>query len=374
MLRFLGERYRVDLVFEGPAESNHDKDAPFAFEGVRTVSGLPLWKRAAAPFSPLPVHHAMMDQDGFADAIRRMAGKEGYAFVWMNKSWLYPSIRKALPGVPVFIEQHAAERDVWENLVRNDPRWYIRLYSRWNGRKVMAFERRIYPDLAGAVSISARDAETTCASYPPIPLAVVPMGVDCSYYRPSDSVSDPRVLLFSGGGATRNVEAMRRYVTRIGPLLKADEPGIRLLWIGKVDERSTDFLPHESVELTGYVEHVPPYFDRGAIFIAPFDMGEGVKVKIVEALAMGKLIVSTPVGIRGLDIDDQPFVRVAEDDRGFARAILELVRDPSRPSLAAAARRYAEDKFDCNKVVEALPAFIDAALSEWGSRRRTDGA
>jgi len=102
-------------------------------------------------------------------------------------------------------------------------------------------------------------------------------------------------------------------------------------------------------------------------------MGEGVKVKIVEALAMGKLVVSTPVGIRGLGIEREPFVRVAEDDHGFAGAILDLARDRSRSVLATDARRYAEEHFDCEKVAEPLPAFIDAALSEWHSRRKTDG-
>jgi glycosyltransferase involved in cell wall biosynthesis len=315
-----------------------------------------------------------MDQGGFADAIHARAAHRQYAFVWMIKTWLYPGIRKALPGVPIFLEQQAAERDVWENLARNDSRWHVRLYSRWNGAKVLAFERRIYLDLVGVVSISAADAAVTRETYPPVPLIAVPMGVDCEYYRPSRFDSDPRVLLFSGGDATRNVQAIRRFVMGIAPRLRTSDPGYRLLWIGRVDPARHDFLPHEAVEITGYVEHVHEHFDRGAIFVAPFDMGEGVKVKIVEALAMGKLIVSTRMGVRGLELEGLPFVRIVDDDEAFARAILDFTGDPRRTELAREARQHAVEHFECEKVLRCLPAFIAEALDGWPLRRKSNAS
>jgi glycosyltransferase involved in cell wall biosynthesis len=141
-----------------------------------------------------------------------------------------------------------------------------------------------------------------------------------------------------------------------------------------VDPARHDFLPHDLVELTGYVEHVQEHFDRGAILIAPFEMGEGVKIKIMEALAMGKLIVSTRIGIRGIGIEGLPFVRLADDDEGFAKAILDFASDPRRGELAAAARRYAVEHFDCQKVLAPLPAFIGRSLEAWRARRMADVA
>jgi polysaccharide biosynthesis protein PslH len=375
MLRFLESRYQVDVIFEDE-ESMKVARQPLHLDmgQVATVPRPSLFRRLAAPLSMLPYHHAAMNQREFAITIRGLAGHGGYAFVWMNKSWLYPAIRAALPYTPVFIEQHAAERDVWENLTRNDPRWYVRLYSRWNGKKVLAYERAIYPDLAGAVSISAADAEVTKETYPRVPLIAIPVGLDLGYYRPSAAMPDPHTLLFAGNDATRNTEAVRRFVTRISRHLHAADPAFRLLWIGKVDPARHDFLPHDLVELTGYVEHVQEHFDRGAILIAPFEMGEGVKIKIMEALAMGKLIVSTRIGIRGIGIEGLPFVRLADDDEGFAKAILDFASDPRRGELAAAARRYAVKHFDCQKVLAPLPAFIGRSLEAWRARRMADVA
>lgn len=371
MLEYLGARYRVDVLFEGMQEERSGGHPLSAnLNDVVSVPQASRWKRLAAHFSALPYHHATMNQKGFSAAIRALAASREYAFAWMTKSWLYPAIRKALPVVPIFIEQQAAERDVWENLSKNDPRLFVRFYSRWNGAKVIAYERCIYPDLAGAISISEADAEITRGMYPPIPLIAVPMGVDCEYYRPSSAISDPHILLFSGSDVTRNAEAVRRFVTRIEPLLRKSDTGYRLLWIGNVDTTRHAFLPNESVALTGFVEHVQEYFDLGAIFIAPFDMGEGVKVKIVEALAMGKLIVSTCIGVRGLALEGLPFVRVADDDKGFAKAILDFSRDPRRTELAKEARWYAVEHFSCHKAVECLPAFIDAALDDYHQRRK----
>lgn len=371
MLEFLGVRYRVDVLFEGGQEDRIGGHSLSVELGeVVSVHRASRWKRLAAPFAALPHHHAIMDQKQFAAAIRGLAASRDYAFVWMTKSWLYPAIRKALPVVPIFIEQQAAELDVWKNLSHNDPRCFVRLYSRWNGAKVIAYERSIYPDLTGAISISDADAEITRGIYPPIPLIAVPMGVDCEYYRPSSAISDPHILLFSGSDATRNAEAVRRFVTRIEPLLRKSDAGYRLLWIGKVDAARHDYLPNESVILTGFVEHVQKHFDLGAIFIAPFDMGEGVKVKIVEALAMGKLIVTTAIGVRGLALEGLPFVRVVDDDEGFAKAILDYSCDSRRTELAKEARQHAVEHFSCHKAVERLPVFIEAALDNYHQRRR----
>lgn len=370
MLKFLQRRYRVDLVFEGRRDTETTIPPLPGIERVVTVPPSPRYRSLLAPFSALPYHHAMMDQGGFSSVCRNLAEERGYMFVWLNKSWLYPAVRHALPDTPVFLEQHAAEYDVWENLARNDPRWFVRWYSRFNGRKVDAFEKRIYPDLAGAICISPADLATTLAHYPRIPLLAVPMGIDCGYYRTSPrSAPDPYTLVFSGNDATRNAVAMRRYVMRIAPLLRSESTSFRLLWVGKVDFTRHDFLPDPAVEVTGSVEHVPVYFDRGAIFIAPFDMGEGVKVKIVEALAMGKVIVSTRMGIRGLDLDGLPFVRVADDDHDFARSILDLAKDPNLPDLALAAQRYAEKNFEFDKVMAPLQEFIATALVTFRKRR-----
>lgn len=370
MLKFLGRRYRVDVVFEGPGAAAAANAPPLGIERVATVPASSRSRRFLAPFSALPYHHAIVDQKGFASAIRHLAAAGEYEFVWLTKSWLYPAVRSALPDAPLFLEQQAAEHDVWENLARNDPRWYLRWYSRWNGWKVSSYEKRVYPDLAGAICISRADLATTREHYPRIPLLAVPVGVDCGYYRArSRSAPDPRLLLFSGNDATRNALAMQRYVTRIAPILRSASAPFRLLWIGEVDVSLHDFLPDPAVEVTGYVEHVPAYFDRGAIFIAPFDMGEGVKIKIVEALAMGKVVVATRMGVRGLGLDGLSFVRVADDDEGFARAILDLARAPELADLAAAARRHAEEFFEFEKVMLHLPGFIETSLTAFLRRR-----
>lgn len=364
VLQALLKVYEVDLLFFG-SESSSAKWVlpPNAFRRWQAVAPVKRTPRRylASVISPLPFHVGEMLETPMQGIVDQWCSEVGYSLLFINTSNMFALLGSWADRIPVVIDQHTAEPDVWNNLAARDPRLYVRWYARLNRPKALRFARKVYPTVAAVASITERDRQITLEHFSPSEIVVAPQGVDFDYYFPmKDAKSDPMCLLFSGTGATRNADAVRYYLDRIQPNILAKGLQPHLLWIGNVQPHQVPFLNHRSdVTLTGFVEHTPPYFDRGLLYIAPFRMGEGMKTKIIEALAMGKVVVSTSVGVQGIDLAGCPFVRVADDPRDFAQHVCELLKDPEQlKRLGDEARDYAKAHYSWEKVLAPLLAVV----------------
>ena len=362
ILQWLVERYTVGLIFQGQCSDLAKSFVPLHKLSATTVvpmaSGFS--KRLSACIALLPFHHALACDRAMTLALQKYLREQAYDLIWLNKSLHVPILEKLQNQIPVVIDQHAAERCVWDNLIENDPRWHIRVFSRWNKRRVLRLERRVYKKLAGVVCISQPDERLTNLDHPGTKTLCVPQGFDPHYYKPAATASpDFDTLLFSGTDAIRNLEAGRMFIERIMPLIHQRESKMRLLWIGHVENTKYKFLGVPWVETTGFVEHAPPHFDRGMIYVAPFEMGEGMKTKIIEAMAMGKVIVATPVAVQGIEVHGLPFVKVCQSPTEFARAVLELRNTKELRRLGEYARTHALAHFTWDHVLGPLEVFLE---------------
>ncbi len=230
---------------------------------------------------------------------------------------------------------------------------------------MMRYAQKVYASIAGTIAISADDAFNMQRCFPGIRRQIViPQGVDVSYYNPRFIPgTDPDLLIFSGTAATRNVQAMERLINNVMPLVHRTRPTMRVLWIGNVDRSRYKFLDKPWVETTGFVEHVPPYMDKGVIYVSPFYMGEGMKTKIVEAMAMGKVIVATPVGLVGVENAEMlPFIRVGSSDVELADAILEFRDRSDLAELGLQAREYAIAHYAWDRLLAPLNSFLESCM------------
>jgi glycosyltransferase involved in cell wall biosynthesis len=151
-----------------------------------------------------------------------------------------------------------------------------------------------------------------------------------------------------------NVDGIHFLLDEVFPLLLGARPRIKAVIIGrnppaalaeKIRERGLD------VTLTGFVDDIRPYVAQANVYVIPLFVGSGTRIKAFEAMAMGRPVVSTTLGVEGLDVTDgENFLR-ADDAAAFARAILGLMDDAAmRARLAAAARRLMEERFSWSRV------------------------
>jgi len=182
-------------------------------------------------------------------------------------------------------------------------------------------------------------------------IRVVGDGVDASWFAPPPPVESAGArLLFTGALDYRpNIDAVSWFVTAILPEIRRHVPDVRFTAVGHRPVASLLTLAGRSrgqLEIFGSVPDIRPYFSGASVYVAPLRMGRGVKVKMLEAMAMGMPIVGTAVAAEGLAIRHGVELLRADSAADFAAAVVEVLRDGAkRRALAAQARRTVERDF-----------------------------
>jgi sugar transferase (PEP-CTERM/EpsH1 system associated) len=245
---------------------------------------------------------------------------------------------------PKILFTHNVEAQVWSRhaLVTSNP--LRKLACRLESRALMRAERH-YAQLADyVVTVSANDQAFFTRCVPPTRTAVIPTGVDVEYFRANGAPEEPHSLVFTGSmDWLPNDDAVRYFVGHVLPLVRREVPDARFWAVGRRPLPALRALASEGVTVTGTVDDIRPYLDRGAVCVVPLRSGSGTRIKIFEAMAMGKSVVSTTLGAEGLPVTHDRDILLADSPEEFARAIVALLRDPARRRrLGGAARELVE--------------------------------
>jgi glycosyltransferase involved in cell wall biosynthesis len=210
-------------------------------------------------------------------------------------------------------------------------------------------ERHAWSHLDGCTVTSVRDQEMLLSDEPTAHTAVVPNGVDLEFFRPSPgSVShEPQTLLFFGAiDYYPNTDAMLFFLHDALPQLAARYPQLRLCIVGRKPPESILAQRSATVEVTGVVDDVRPWIDRADVVIVPLRIGGGTRLKILEAMAMGKAVVSTTLGAEGLDVVPERDLLIADDADGVVAQVGRLLDDPELGRrIGASARQFVASRY-----------------------------
>jgi sugar transferase (PEP-CTERM/EpsH1 system associated) len=248
---------------------------------------------------------------------------------------------------------------------------------RWRGaaRRLVAvtIERRALASFPIVTVVAEADAAALRRLAPGRRVEVVPNGVDTDRFRPQpDAAVVPQSVVFVGAMSfTPNVEAASWFVTEVLPILRRARPDVSVTIVGRDPTPAVEALGgHRSVTVTGEVDDVRPYLARAAVVVAPMVSGSGIKNKILEAMAMQRPIVATPLAAEGVDVAAGRDLVIADTPAEFAAAVASLMADPERASaLAAAGRALVEARYTW-EACAARYAALYADLAASGSRRR----
>jgi glycosyltransferase involved in cell wall biosynthesis len=267
------------------------------------------------------------------------------------------------------LDEHNIEYDVVRQTASAGPGWARRLYSALDWPKVRAEELRAWTQLDGCTLTSARDEERLLAVAPATRTAVVPNGVDLGLFQPTAVPPEAATLLFFGAVDYHpNTEGLLFFLEEVMPRLRARTPRVRLCIVGRRPPEVLLRRRDPDVEITGAVDDVRPYLERASVVIVPVRIGGGTRLKIIEAMAMGKAVVSTSRGAEGLDAVPGRDLCLADDADGFAAQIGRLLDEPERARrLGAAARRFVEARYGWAASVQRLTEFYDEVLDARGA-------
>ncbi len=288
----------------------------------------------------------------------------------MARYWTMSDMRQSGKRKPKLVfDDHNAEyvlqRTAYESDVQNIRRWHAALYSRIQWKKLARFERQIGEMADAIVACSDADADAIGTLLEREPkasrqskIAIIPNGVDCTLFVPSDEVCakplSELALVFAGKMDFRpNIDAMRWFCGEILPRIQAEIPLAHIVIVGQKPSPQVVALGEQKgVQVTGWVPDIRPFVSDAVVYVVPLRMGSGTRLKVLEAMAMGKAIVSTSRGIEGIDTTPDREVLVANSPDEFARVVIGLLRSPERRrELGRAARSLVEAKYDWRALV-----------------------
>ena len=258
--------------------------------------------------------------------------------------FLFPmaSVPDDLP-CPVVLFQHNVEAVIWKRHLEVARNPLAKAYLRLQWRRMQRFEREACRRVARVVTVSERDERTHAEEYG-IAAPAVPTGVDTGFFRPSGTVAPlPHDVVFTGAmDWLPNEDGMEYFVAEVFPRVRAAVPDATLTIVGRNPTSRVRALAEAQpgITVTGGVPDVRPYLERAAVFVVPLRVGGGTRLKIYEALAMAKPVVSTTIGAEGLPLDDGEELLLADDAETFAASVVRLLQYPE--SATALGRRGAE--------------------------------
>lgn len=262
--------------------------------------------------------------------------------------------------VPVVLFEHNVEHLLWKRVSAVERRPWRRLALELEWRKMRRFEARACARASLTVAVSEPDrALLAAAAAPQARVRAVATGVDTSYFAPNGRTESAAGLVFTGSmDWYPNEHAVLHFTLDILPRVQREVPEASLTVVGRQPSaRLRDAAAGRRVEITGEVDDIRPYVHQAAVYVVPLRAGGGTRLKVCEALAMGKAVVSTTLGAEGLPLVPGVHFLRADDPSDFARAVVSLVRDPARrQALGAAGRRLMEERHSWKQVASQFEA------------------
>jgi glycosyltransferase involved in cell wall biosynthesis len=199
----------------------------------------------------------------------------------------------------------------------------------------------------------------------------LPNGVDLDHFRPTGRKPEPLRLLFTGNFLSRpNVDAVRQFHRRVLPVISRHCPDVRWELAGANFGAVEPVVASDPrVEGSSALADLRPAFERAAVVVSPLVSGGGIKNKVLEAWAMGKAVVATPLGAAGLRIRDGENLLLAHTPAGFAARTLELLEQPRRAEqLGLAGRATARQRYTWSAQSALLTELLDRVVAQTDRR------
>ncbi|MDX1687405.1 MAG: glycosyltransferase [Candidatus Promineifilaceae bacterium] len=359
IIRGLAARHDIHLLSFAEENGGSNRDVPerlralcadvVAVPAPRRTMAQRLW-RMVSRRRPDMAHR--LESEAFVRALQTVLNGHRFDVVQVEGIELaryMPTVRRLSPGCKLVFDDHNAEAALQYSAfladARRPRRWPAAAYSLVQTLRLRRFERWACRTADAVTVVSEPDGRALQRLAPGIEPTVIPNCIDVESYRqPPDSAVPRYDVVFTGKMDYRpNVDAVSWFGRKIWPLIRQVRPETTWAVVGQKPHRRLAWLRQESgVTVTGRVAEIQPYLTGARVYVMPLRMGSGTRLKMIEAMAAEKAIVSTPIGAEGYDVAPGHHLLLAETAAEFADSVLRLLGDDAeRERLGASAARFA---------------------------------
>jgi glycosyltransferase involved in cell wall biosynthesis len=359
----------------GPAMRTYCREVTF----VRNPHGVTGWRRRALQvrswLSRRSYQRHLFAVPALQETLDRLLGSQRFDVVFVNLPYLgHYRVRRAPhdSAVPaVVIDSHDVGYDLARQVARSSAPLGQRLHARFNWRKLAREELAVYNAADGVCVCSTADQKRLAADAPSATTVVIPNAADVERLqpRPGDVPPDGRTVLFFGLLATvPNVDGVVYFLREIWPRIAAARPDARFVIVGADPAPAIRAHAGPGVTIVGPVDDLQPYLAAAAVVVVPLRLGSGTRLKILEAWAMARPVVSTALGAEGLEAVSGRHLLIADDAADFASAVVRVLSEPELgEALGRAGRALVTERYSWRRAAGALEAFFRLVLSRRGA-------
>jgi polysaccharide biosynthesis protein PslH len=313
-------------------------------------------------------HVSRFHTKAFAQKITEVLRKETFDIIQLEMLQMatYLDIIRKYSKAPVVLRAHNIEHKIWQRIAENCSNPLKRLYLNHLYRSLKRFEISILNKVDGIVAITPVDARNFDRLSHSTNIISVPFGINLDTL-PENPVQPAEPSLFHIGTMNwfPNEESIKWLMTQVWPQVSQRLPEIEVHLAGRYmpDWMLKLSIPH--VIIDGEVPDVWEYMQRFSIMVVPLFSGSGIRIKIVEAMAAGKAIITTAIGAEGINYENGQHLIIAKDARSFTDAIVKVCNDRVlRDTLGKNARMLIAKEHDNNKLMQKLTGFYTELLKK----------
>ena len=292
--------------------------------------------------------------------LSRILKREKFDIIHLESLFMTPYIGtcRRHSKAKVVLRSHNLEFIIWERMASGTKSVAKRAYLKYLSKKLREYELRVIDDVDGIAAISEEDENKykLLGCYKPI--TTIPFGIELDNYKPNSDVEDKMSLFHLGSLEwSPNLEGVIWFLEDIWPNILKRFPDVKFYLAGRNIPRDIIEQDYPNLEVVGEVEDAHEFMRGKSIMIVPLLSASGIRVKIIEGMALGKAIISTEIGAEGLGAEKGKHLMVADESSQFVDSLEKLLHNNGAANVGTAAREFAETRFNNKLIIKSLIDF-----------------
>jgi sugar transferase (PEP-CTERM/EpsH1 system associated) len=311
---------------------------------------------------PFSVHNYSVRE--MHETIARLGRDHAYDLVMVEDIVMAPYAQNLTASVK-FLDMHNVESHLLVRYAEQERQVGRKVYAAMTAGKLARFEKKAAFWFDGIFVCSSEDKKKLEKMGVTTRIEVMPNGINPELYVRSDEETEDGSIVFVGSmDYHANISGVRYFVSQILPLVLTEKPDLKFYIVGKNPSSEVQSLANRNVIVTGSVPDVRPYLARAAVVVVPLLVGGGTRLKILEAMAMGKAVVSTSLGCEGLSVSHHDTILVGDCPADFAGWVLRLLDDSAlAKSIGLRGRAMVEMNYDWNVITSDIKQLYEQRVN-----------
>ncbi len=341
---------------------NQDVRVPIELSGIcadvlvaKTTKGYGAKSVARNFFSSVPVNLEKYHSKQILGKIIQFGGHKQIDLIHVDHLHMayYGLALREILKVPVVLREHNLELKIMERFSKSSSNPIFRAYAKLQLNKFIKYEPEICSQVDKCIMITEQDRERLLSMRKNIDAVVIPAGVDTDFFRPDDFVGDENSIVYVGSlDWLPNVDGLKWFVGEVLPIVIKSKPNVKFYIYGKNVSHGIDKLDDgKNVFVKGFIEDVRRVFQKGRVVVVPLLAGSGIRIKILEAMAAGKPVVTTSIGCEGIKYEAGKNIIIANTAQEFADKTLMLLNDENLcGSIGKEASSFVRKEYSWHKI------------------------